>query len=480
MQQKGQFANAVIDFRMALEADSSAAILHALGESYKRIARNRLAIDAYQKAIALEPEYVEPLESLAEVLMYEGEMEEALKVMEKAYDIDPSDERKYMLASIYEYVDKKKALELYAELTEEDDVSPYVVSKVLNLYKELGEEDLYLEQLLKIYDKNAGNLTYAQDILEEYYVRKEYDEGVGFLKEIEKDFTPAEHLELSITYGDNLYRSELPEDSGVESLFMDYIERNEDKGWRLLYLGGLLAGKKEDMNRAQYFFDKVIEQADTLQDIPLQIGLFYLDSDLNERALEIFNEYTAQYPEDGRYPFFSGIVYSEMDETELAEKSYLKAYRIDTTNVDVITNLGLLYDRKGDVEKTKYFYEKGYNIDPDNPLLNNNYAYHLAVTGGNLDKAERMSRYALSRDPENISYLDTYGWIHYKLGNYNLALENLEKALELGEPSAEVLEHLGDVYMALDRQSEALSTYRRSLELDPERPGLMKKISEIN
>lgn len=480
LQQKGQHANAVIDFRLALEADTAAAILYSLGESYKRIARNELAVQAYQLAIKHDPEYVLPMESLAEVLMYEGQMDEALSIMARAYDIDPTNERKYMLASIYEYADKKKALGLYRELVNDENVSPFVVSKLLTLYKELDMKDEYMDELLVLYDRNKGNLTYAQDILEEYYTREEYDKGISFLESIDNDFQRFELLELYVTYGDNIYRGEVDRDQKIEEQFMDFIENSGSNTWRIDYLGGLLAGKIEDLPRAKSFFDKVIAKADTISDIPLQIGLFYLDKEMEKDALALFNKYSDIFANDARFPFFSGIIYNQSEDLDEAERMLLKAYRIDTNNVDIITNLGLVYDKRGETEKTVSFYEKAYSIDPDNPLLNNNYAYHLAVYGGNLDRAERMSRYALSRDPDNISYLDTYGWIHYKLGNFNLALQNLERALELGIPSAEVLEHIGDVYMALNKKSKALDSYKASLDLDPQREGLKNKIDDIN
>lgn len=75
-------------------------------------------------------------------------------------------------------------------------------------------------------------------------------------------------------------------------------------------------------------------------------------------------------------------------------------------------------------------FEQILQIIPDDAETLNNYAYILAINGGDLKKAERMSQRAVQKDGNNASYLDTYAWILHLQGQDNLALFYIRKALE--------------------------------------------------
>ena len=93
-----------------------------------------------------------------------------------------------------------------------------------------------------------------------------------------------------------------------------------------------------------------------------------------------------------------------------------------------------------------------------------------------LDRALKMSEEAIKKDSTNSSYLDTYGWIMYKLGRYSEAEEYIKKAIELGDVSAVVLEHLGDVYEKLNKPDEAKKYWTKALDKDQQNTALREKI----
>lgn len=82
---------------------------------------------------------------------------------------------------------------------------------------------------------------------------------------------------------------------------------------------------------------------------------------------------------------------------------------------------------------------------PNNPTILNDYAYLLATHKGDLNKAEKMSAEAIRLQPENSSFLDTYGWILHLKGQDSLAQFYLTKALNLCTDSNEriiITQHL--------------------------------------
>jgi tetratricopeptide (TPR) repeat protein len=85
---------------------------------------------------------------------------------------------------------------------------------------------------------------------------------------------------------------------------------------------------------------------------------------------------------------------------------------------------------------------------------------------------------ALEISPENGAYIDSYAWVHFKLGNHDLALTELKKAVDLLNDDAVIYEHLGDVYKALGNLEEAERSYMRSLEIDPDGISIEEKMKK--
>ncbi len=119
---------------------------------------------------------------------------------------------------------------------------------------------------------------------------------------------------------------------------------------------------------------------------------------------------------------------------------------------------------------------KSLDIHPDSAMLQNHLAYFWSVQNVRLDEAENLVRRALAVEPGNGAFLDTLGWIFYRQGRYADALEQLLLAArtEGGDPT--ILDHLGDVCLALGRRAEALRFWRRSLRIDPASAAVAEKI----
>ena len=89
-------------------------------------------------------------------------------------------------------------------------------------------------------------------------------------------------------------------------------------------------------------------------------------------------------------------------------------------------------------------YERILEIAPYNLVVLNNYAYLLATHKGDLKKAEQMSQMTIREEPNNPTFLDTYGWIMHLQGQNELARFYLSKALQnaTNENRDVITEHL--------------------------------------
>jgi tetratricopeptide (TPR) repeat protein len=88
----------------------------------------------------------------------------------------------------------------------------------------------------------------------------------------------------------------------------------------------------------------------------------------------------------------------------------------------------------------------------------------LADRDTRLEEALGYIRRAVALDPQNGAYLDSLGWAYYKMGNYDLAEENLRRASERINNDPTVHDHLGELYMKTGRLKLAAANWERSLE----------------
>ena len=134
--------------------------------------------------------------------------------------------------------------------------------------------------------------------------------------------------------------------------------------------------------------------------------------------------------------------------------------------------------------------------DPDNPGYKNDLGYIWADHDMNLDKAEKLIREALEldkkkrkeanpdlkpeEDHDNGAYLDSLGWVLYKKKQYKEAKEALLEAVKDKEgQNIEIYDHLGEVYTALGDKDEAISAWKKGVEVATDSKRDQQKKAEV-
>ena len=84
-------------------------------------------------------------------------------------------------------------------------------------------------------------------------------------------------------------------------------------------------------------------------------------------------------------------------------------------------------------------------------------------------------------EPHNGAYLDSLGWVYFRLKQYDQAEVNLLEASRLVDSDATILGHLGDLYSALGQYEKAQGYYEQSVRFaeDDELEEVQKKLSEV-
>lgn len=164
------------------------------------------------------------------------------------------------------------------------------------------------------------------------------------------------------------------------------------------------------------------------------------------------------------------------DRRMLSRMKYEDLYRVSM----YYNMLGDMYYGAGDLKKAYSAYDNSLFFFPDNAATLNNYAYFLAENKGDLERARDMSRKAIDQAPDNDTYLDTYAWVLFRLGDYKEAREYQAKAIELAEErkdtGADLYEHYGDILFMNHEPEQALEYWEKALDLEPDREVLKKKV----
>ena len=140
---------------------------------------------------------------------------------------------------------------------------------------------------------------------------------------------------------------------------------------------------------------------------------------------------------------------------------------------------GICYERSNQWPKAEADFKKALELNPDQPMVLNYLGYSWVDKGLNLEEAFKMLRRAVELQPNDGYIVDSLGWAHFKLGQYQEAAQTLEKAIDLKPADPVLNDHLGDAYWRINRRTEAHFQWNHARDMGPDPedlPAILKKI----
>jgi tetratricopeptide (TPR) repeat protein len=384
-----------------------------------------------------------------DIYLKQGKKKKAMKEIEILAKQFPGNSRYYsLLAELYlgQGMDKE-ALYAYEQVVKINPDDPYIHFTLADFYK---KKDRKIESLneIKLGFENE-NLSADSKI---QLLLKLYDIDQIYLS------NPKETMDLIQVLA---YRH--PESPDANSLYAYFLssERRYEESY-------VITKKVLENDKSKYVV------WESFLNILLQLQL-YMEID------SVCNEVTSIFPYQPLPYLYQGLANIQLKNYDKAVAQLSKGqgfvFDNDLLKAEFFTFMGDAYYELEDHSKSYENYDKSLNINPDNALVLNNYSYHLSIRGERLEDAKVMSSKALELDSDNPSYTDTYGWILFKLEEYVEAEQWIKKSIDAtNEPSAEVLEHYGDVQFKLGNLDKAIKFWYKALELNAESEVLKQKI----
>jgi tetratricopeptide (TPR) repeat protein len=474
---------------------------------------------AYEKVLAIDPANEDALSGLALVYSDLGDSRKAAELLKSLTDKNPSARALHALAAAYEQM---RDFDLAAQaLQKELDLNPANEREVKrNLAQDLAFGNRY-DAALKIYEQMAADD--PADATAYLRMSQIYRQQRNFPKarEAGEKAKAIEPNSLEVRYNEvNILEAE-DKTAEATQLLKDILtstaKRNYNQAER--------AARVALLDHLATLYNSV-DQIDPAVDAYRQMA--EVDSMLATRAAaEIVNAYRTgkeftkaqqeadaaakKWPEDRTIRKVRAILIAELGKTDDAAADLKKLldgkndrdthlalaevyekgrkWNDMTKSLDAAEKLsnsgeekesvwfmrGAMYERMNKVDLAEVEFRKVLKFDPESAGAMNYLGYMLADRNLRLPEALELITKALDKDPGNGAYLDSLGWVYYKLGRLPEAEENLRRAVAKTPRDPTVHDHMAEVLMKESKVREAVAQWQTSLkEWDSSSPAEMR------
>jgi len=477
---RSQFAEAADIFAEASRYVPNNRILYNfLADARERAGQDKEAVEALQRILSLDPGDVGTRIRLAEMLGRLDDHEAALQALEEAPPSVQGDERLIYLGARELFLNDrpKEALERIQRLDKEGlnrRLRLYVTDLRARILASLGRGDEALDEMAELLDLDPGNVDLLRRVTAQMAQGGQRDEARDLLEafidrhrsEVETD----EELARAVQTARLALAAFRVEDEAWEpalEVLRPMLASADDETRRtgevntaeILYRAGRT-------NEALALLERSGAEEPTIAHKRVELLLRNGQEGKAKRLLRA--QRTADDPELGLAVVQAFHAAERFEDTvpvleALAEKH--------SESLEIQFLRGAALERTGDARGAAAAFERVLELDPKHAQTLNYLGYMWADRGENLERARELILRAVDLDPQNGAYIDSLGWVLYRLGQLSEAQQHLERAVRLAPGDPVVYEHLGDVYVALGETGKAAEFYRLALQVAGEDGG---------
>jgi len=418
-------------------------VLLLQGNIYERLRDNEKAIATYQQVLSGHPDEPEAKKRLAALLAEKGETKDATQILEDLVKRNPFDSSVLLELGKAQRDQKKfgEAIASFRSAAKTDPENIEISYWLASTLADTGQRDEAVSILKGVLEKQDGSDPARQRgrlpvLLQMGTIQQDdgqYDAAVSTFQQLLRSYPDDFRAYLYLTHAYKLKkdwgkaaetvargRQKFPDETSLAVAEAQIVaqQKGVPEGLRLLdaLIAKSSAGKSE---------------ADKALILPLKLN----------RVQVLFEHHS-------------------YEEAESQLQALLKEL---PDNDQVLFQLGSVYERQKKFDKAEQVFKRLLEKNPKNASVLNYLGYMWADRGENLHQALAYIKKAVEMDPFNGAYLDSLGWVQFKLRDFDLAKVNLNKAAKIVRNDPTIHEHLGDLYERLGNYQEALQAYNLSL-----------------
>lgn len=443
--------NAIADIQQALslvsnnvEIQKRAITLLLASGNPRRLLQGRTILD---EAIKENPEEVELRLYKARSLLTEGTapaFDNAQKILQKTTEEQPKVTKAWVLLGqlLMKKAEYGEAVNIAWRGLAHTPKNKELLLLKFRAEKELSM-DLAIPTLKLLYEMDTNDVDMAVLLADTYVVANEYERAVNLLK---KQLVSC---------------SDAPDERKVNIILAGALYKSGDK------------------QQAQKIFDSLYQSAPN-DPTPLLVQARLLrDDKLWDRLSRMVAEWCRNHPKDTRTPVAVAVDLMANEDSQAkrtAENILRKILDRDANSLPAIGSLAMLLQATGRHAESAELYKRVLAIQPDNVIAINNLAWILCEQQGKHQQALQLAMRGLDIAPNYVDLVDTCGVAHYRLRQYDQAVQCFTKCLKLypdGIPAATAAYfHLGRALARLAQKEQAMENLKKAVELNTKIGGL--------
>ncbi len=425
------------------EVARSAKLYSALGYTYEQQKQYKNAIDAYRHAITLDRDNLDAIRGLAQNLLNDGQTDAALEQYKVIADANPEDAQTYV--------------------------------RIAEIYQRQGKFDDALDNLKKSGSMVQDSLEVPYRMAAIYQAQGRYDEALELMKDLVKK---SERPDNSYSQGERSNRAVFLErlgtiyrDQGNNSAAIDAFrqlislggEDNAERGYQQIIDTWREA---KEWQKATEVAREAVQKVPKSRDLKMVLAAQEADMGDADRALKEVRSLLKGDADDRQVYITLAQMNTRLHRFPDAEQALDKAEQLSTKPDDkeyIWFLRGSTYEREKHYAQAEEQFKKVIAADPQHAPALNYLGYMLADQNMKLEEALGYIKKAVELEPANGAYLDSLGWVYFRLGKYDLAEEYLVKASQRINTDPTVHDHLGDLYQKTGKLKLAIGHWERAL-----------------
>jgi len=446
-----------------VEVDPTDADVHIMQAPFKMMEGDLDAvIESVNTALSLSPEKSPQfLAKIADNLSELVSPEQALSVMQQLELYKQQDAEALFvyarLTQFYKQYDKAlTAVELVLEKQPERESAHILKAEVL---QRLGQGKVALAVL-----KQAAVKEGASDELRFSYAKllgenNKTDQARGIFEQLHAEKPNNEEILFALGL------LALEEKDGKQAkVYFSQLVTLGDGGKQASYFMGLSEELNKDVDAALIWFASVPADSSRFQSAQSRyVNLLANKGQLDKARLHL-KLLRKEHPDrEVQYYIFEAAFLREQEQYQAAFDLYTEALVGFPNNVELLYGRAMTAESLHRLSVLEDDLRQILSLNPNNDVVLNALGYTLTDRTDRHQEALELIEKAISIKPDDPFYLDSLGWVYYRLGNLDAAVRYLKQAVEI-QADVEFIAHLGEVLWLQGRHAEAKKVWQQGLQ----------------
>jgi len=453
---------------------------------------------ALERWIEVDPTDADVYIMQAPLLMIQNDMDGVVKSVDTALELAPEKSPQFLAQiadNLSEFTKPEQALSVMErfKLYQQQDVEAlFIYGRLAEFLKQYDKALVAVEAVLAKQAEREDALILKAQVLQRL---AKGDKAMALIKPIATKGDASDGLLFS-------YAKLLGENGKSEQArtIFERLLTNKPDNEEILFALGLLALEDKNGKQAKHYFNQLVVLGDSGKQASYFMGLSEELNDNADAALIWFasvpvessrfeaaqSRYINLLADKGQmdkarlhlkllrtehpsrsvqYYLYEAAFLRERDQSQAAFDVYTEALEGFPNNIELLYGRAMTAESLHRLSVLEDDLRQILKYDPDNHTVLNALGYTLTDRTERHQEALEMIEKALSFKPEDPFYLDSLGWVYYRLGNLDAAVSYLKQAVAI-QNDAEFLAHLGEVLWQQDRHAEAKKVWQQGLEQD--------------